>query len=846
MLDVLVPVTGEDTTAKTLVFGPWSCCSHAPGVVSHPEQLQDRASQWLSASVPGTVAGALNDAGQWDMQQPPNIDASDWWYQTTFAAADDDRLNGPCWLSFDGLATLAEVWLNGERLLTTDNMFRAYRLDISSLLQTQNELVIGFRSMSADLQQKRPRPRWKTNLVNHQQLRWRRTTLVGRIPGWCPPVPTIGPWRDIRLERLATSLTDVQLKTRVDGTDGMVTVQATLQSTSPIDRVLLQVGSHECELAVKDEAGQPSVSGTLRLANVPLWWPHTHGEQPLFPCQIIVESGTDRHEFDCGRVGFRQLHVNQDHGFAVELNGQPIHCRGACWTVSNVFTLNGTEAALRRDLTLARDAGANMLRVIGTMTYESDLFYQLCDDLGLLVWQDFMFANMDYPIDDPSFAENIEREAVGQLRRLSRHPSVVVYCGNSEIEQQAAMLGMPRELWRNNWFAERLPGLCAQYHPDTVYVPSTPSGGVLPFHPGTGISHYYGVGAYLRSPAELRQASVKFTPECLGFANIPEPDTINAITDGALPVAHHPKWKQRVPRDTGAGWDFEDVRDHYLKQIYGVDPVSLRSTEMSRYLELSRLASGEMMAQTFSEWRSLHSQNRGGLVWFFKDLWPASGWGVIDSTSQPKAAYYYLKRTWQSQQVTLTDEGLNGLHLHLINETAAPLQGFAEVTLLKEPNVIVAKKEISLELAGRGRQLISADEILGGFYDVSYAYRFGPPHHDVAIATLFDADHQVISEASHFIRRRESHIVPAVVEAVAERTGQFDCQVTLHSDRFLHNVRLSAKGYLPDDNYFHLPPQRKKVVRFTAMGDAPPLFRSDVEALNLESPLLVSLPKNRE
>src|SRR5262249_50347495 len=162
------------------------------------------------------------------------------------------------------------------------------------------------------------------------------------------------------------------------------------------------------------------------------------------------------------------------------------------------------------------------------------------------------------------------------------------------------MLGMPRELWSNSWFAERVPKLCAEHHPGTEYVPSTPTGGVLPFQPASGICHYYGVGAYLRSPVELRQANVKFTPECLGFANIPEPDTIQAITEGAAPVIHHPKWKQRVPRDTGAGWDFEDVRDHYLKQIYGVDPVALRSSDMTRYLELSRLVSGEMMSQTFS------------------------------------------------------------------------------------------------------------------------------------------------------------------------------------------------------------------------------------------------------
>src|ERR1019366_5058652 len=204
------------------------------------------------------------------------------------------------------------------------------------------------------------------------------------------------------------------------------------------------------------------------------------------------------------------------------INGVPIYCRGACWTVTDMATLVGTRESLQRDLRLALAAGVNMLRVGGTMTYESDSFYQLCDELGILVWQDFMFANMDYPIDNPHFAENIKAEATYQLSRLSKYASVAVYCGNSEVEQQAAMLGIPRELWRNGWFGEQLPALCKGLHPGTVYVPSTPSGGVMPFHVRNGIAHFYGVGAYRRSPTELRKADVKFTSECLAFANIPE------------------------------------------------------------------------------------------------------------------------------------------------------------------------------------------------------------------------------------------------------------------------------------------------------------------------------------
>lgn len=847
VVEVLDTTTCEQQSATAMVFGPWFRCAHASGAVSTPDQLDDLASDWKSAAVPGTVAHDLLVAGEWDMQHPPEIDKQDWWYRTTFAGPGDDSTNVPFALCFDGLASIAEVWLNGTQLGTTDNMFRAYRFELSQELLPHNELAIVFRSVTTDLQKKRPRPRWKTNLVNNQQLRWKRMTLLGRIPGWCPPVPTIGPWRDIRIEQSLVTLRDPHWSTSVNGTTGHVSFRGLVRS-STIDRVIVRVGDVETIVPGEDlelvDGNTFEVRTSLEIPNAPLWWPHTHGEPRRLPCEVVIESNAISHKIECGRVGFRTVRVHRDAGFSIEVNGEPIYCRGSCWTVSDIFTVHGTEQSLRHDLTLARDAGANMLRVVGTMAYESDLFYDLCDELGIFVWQDFMFANMDYPVDDPSFLENIRAEATEQLRRLSAHPSVVVYCGNSEIEQQAAMLGMPRDLWSNHWFRETLPTLCEELHPGTVYVPSTPTGGVLPFHPSDGITHFYGVGAYLRSPAELRQADVKFTPECLGFSNIPHADTINLITEGATLATHNPKWKQRVPRDTGAGWDFEDVRDHYLKFLFGQDPVALRSSDMRRYVELSRVVPGEMMARTFSEWRSLHSHNAGALTWFYKDLWPAAGWGSIDSLGTPKATYYFLKRSWQPRQVVLTDEGLNGMHLHVVNESNTRVNGFVEIQLLKEPNVVVAKAEQPIELAARGRRMLNADEMLGGFYDVSYAYRFGPAHHDIVVATLFDADRNVISEAFHFIKRRESNVVPAMIETTVEATNG-EIQVTLQSDRFLHDVRIDAKGYLPSDNDFHLVPARTKVVRFRSFGPTPKSFRAEIEALNLETPVDLSYTPSR-
>jgi beta-mannosidase len=828
------------TTAP--VWGPWSCSAHPPGTVIQPDQLAGTSAEWIPAIVPGTVASALHARGSWSFDEPTDIDVCDWWFRSCFYGATTDHQADLC---FDGLATLAEVWLNGQRILSTDNMFRAYRVSVSNVLRDENELAIRFRSLSEDLKVKRPRPKWKTNLVDHQQLRWQRTSLQGRIPGWSPTAPAIGPWREIRIESASVTLEAVHVVTRLEGTAGIVTVCARILTTgaSPTNFVaatMLQVGTEEVALELHADPTGYVVRGELRIENPDLWWPHTHGQPAMHACEIRVVANGSIYSFPQSDIGFRTLKTHGGDSFGLQINGQPVYCRGACWTVSDVLSLTGTFESLRHDLRLARDAGVNMLRVGGTMVYESDRFYQLCDELGILVWQDFMFANMDYPVADESFHQNIVAEATQQLQRLAAHPCVAIYCGNSEIEQQAAFLGVPRDLWRNNWFGEELLALCTVNHPGTSYVPSTPSGGLLPFHTSTGLTHYYGIGAYLRSPTELRQANVQFTPECLGFANVPDPATIDLVTGGALPVMHSPNWKRRVPRDSGAGWDFDDVRDHYLRERYGVDPVQIRSWDMPRYLQLSRLVTGEMMSLAFSEWRGCHSENQGALVWFYKDLWPGAGLGIVDATGLPKAAYYYCKRAWANRQVTITDEGLNGLHLHLINETAGSCDGTLQVVLLKEPNIVVARQEIPVKLDPRSRQWHSAEQILGSFYDVSYAYRFGPPQHDVVIATWYDAQRNVIGEAYHFIRRRDPGTTPAAIEASANQIDETEYHVTLQTDSFLHGVTLNAKGFLPSDNYFHLPPGRTKTVVFQARGTAtPPTFKVDVEALNLATPLRV-------
>lgn len=789
---------------------------------------------WAPVAERGTVAASLGVAVD---THDGRYDAQDWHYRLRFAAPARTAAQRQQ-LRFDGLAGLAEVSLNGQKILEADNMFVAEVVDVTALLQADNELQVRFKSLDRELAARRPRPRWKTALVEAQNLRWVRGTLLGRIPGWTPPIHPVGLWKPVVLETVGPGeLAAIDLQCCAEDGVARLRLQAQLTAGSDVAEARLRIGDQVHALALSPDG----LAADLHLPGLPLWWPHTHGTPVLHDCAIELRQGAHWTRIDGGRVGFRQLKVARDGGLVrFELNGEPVFCRGACWTTDDFLRLHGDPLQLRRTLELARDGGLNMLRIGGTMTYESDAFYALCDELGILVWQDFMFANMDYPVGDAAFRASIEREAAYQLNRLQARACIAAYCGGSEVEQQAAMLGLPASEWSNDFFAETLPALCASRHAGVPYFRSSPCEGALPFHVGTGISHYYGVGAYRRPVSDAKHAGVKFTTECLGFSHVPEPETIELLAGHPTIAPHHPLWKQRQPRDNGAGWDFEDVRDHYLRELFGLDPVALRSQDVARYLAVSRAVTGEVLKRVYAEWRAPGSVCGGGLVWFLKDLWPGAGWGLVDSTGRPKAVYWALKRAWAPRTVLITDGGLDGLQLQVHNEGREPLHGSVEIALYQDGSVRTATGSAPLELAGRSRVGLQADALIGHFADTAYAYRFGPPQHDVAVARLKDADGRTLAEDFHF--PHGMNFAPqraGALAAQAQRDDDGSVLVTLSSEAFVQSVQVECAGYVADDAHFHLAPQSRKLLRFHPLDAVPRKFKAHVGALNLREGVTV-------
>ncbi|HVU03822.1 MAG TPA: hypothetical protein VHE30_18815 [Polyangiaceae bacterium] len=820
----------------------------APKAVASPDAA-DALSGWMPATAPGTVASALRDAGRFRFETCPDLDATDVWYRARLPAV--PRGDGPVFLVFGGLATFADVYLNGEALLSSRSMFTEEEVDVTSRLREENVLHVHFRATSTELAVRRPRPRWKTRLVSEQQLRFHRTTLLGRIPGWCPRVAPVGPYRPISLERRSrVASVAAELRSELSGTEGSVsgTIRLATANGRSITRATLSVGETSAALDVRaDGDGRHELSGAVRMPGVDLWWPHTHGAQPLFFVSLTLVVDGEEVRVDLGRTGFRGVERIAGDGFGLAVNGVPVFCRGACWTPLDVVSLSATESEYRKALGLAKAAGMNMIRVGGTMFYEDDLFHAVADELGILVFQDFMFANMDYPVADADFASLATREARELSSRLALSPSIATFCGGSEVEQQAAMMGIARDQWTSPLFSELLPAALAAEHPGVPYVPSTPTGGALPFHTDSGISHYFGVGAYLRPLEDARRANVKFAAECLAFANVPSDETIEAfLADGEAPP-HHPRWKARVPRDSGPGWDFDDVRDHYVKELFRVDPAAVRYADVARYLELGRVAVGEVMSGTFGEFRRAGSSCNGALVWFYRDLWPGAGWGVVDALGRPKSVYYYLARALAPVALFASDEGANGVELALVNDRPTPAEGVLEVLLLRDGATQVARESAPVVVPARGGITVRADALFSHFLDTAYAYRFGPPGYHALSATLRDAAGNALAETLFLPRGLSDGREELGLESSAEAEPDGSVLVTLTAKRLALAVSVEARGFVAEDSYFPVLPGVARTTRLRPHAAAPdgrappPRLDANATALNGSSPCRIRL-----
>lgn len=811
---------GDDLLADAV----WECCSTFPGLADDPTALGILPATWWPATVPGTAAAAMRAAGIPDAGSR-DYDATDWWFRCRFAGPAEPV---PMLLRLGGLATVADVWLNGRHLLHSDNMFLSHEVEIEAV-EPDNELLIRCTALTTVLARRRPRPRWKTYLIAHQNLRWVRTTLLGRLPGWAVIPAPVGPWRPVQL--LPTPPLRVGRRRVVatcDGDDGVVEVELRLPTSMAPSEAQLQVEGHRAPLEVWSEDGDIVARGSVRIPGVQRWWPHTHGRQPLYRVTVEVAGRT----LELGRVGFRTVEVDRTDGaFTVVVNGVPVFCRGAVWMPVDPVSMAPSGDDVRSTLELARAAHLNMVRLPGTGVYQDERFWDLCDELGMLVWQDCMLAFSDPP-DAPEHVAALEQELTGVFQGLGGRPALAVVCGGQEIESQAAMVSVPRERWVCPVLESTIPEVVARWLPGLPYVTSNPTGGTMPHQMDCGVSHYFGVGGYLQPVDDARRANVRFATECLAFATPPERQTVDQACGGASRAGHDPGWKLAIHHDAGRSWDLEDMQGFYVRQLFGADPFEERYRDAERALDLGRATVATLVYMVLSEWRRAGSTSSGGLVLALRDLRPGAGWGLIDALGRPKAPWFTLRRVCRPVALLVTDEGLNGLHVHLVNDTADDVHGIVRVELFVRGELRGEVAERAVVVPARGGLSLEVADLFDEFRDLTGAYGFGPPAHDVVVASLVGPDGEPMSEVVHLpggLDRPLEGEIGLQARVITGAEGWWQVEVTTR--RFAQWVVVDVPGYRPDDSWFHLKPGGRRLVGLQRAGaDGPPA--GEVRAFN--------------
>ena len=780
----------------------WKLVGTAPGAATSAQDVQNLWSDAVDVE-DATVVGAVDQAlSRWGH----NVDASDWWFATTVQTAQDS------WIDFAGVTAPATVYLNDHPVAEVDSMF----LPVSVALPAgDNRVVVHFPSLDAVLRKRRPRGRWRSSLVAAQGFRWLRTTLIGRAPVYSGVTPAVGFWRPVSLRNTACAR-DVVVQ--ADPRSGQVTVRGVAPSRGDIAMSLrhrgneLTVGS-----AIADPDGLFTVSATV--TEPALWWPRGYGEQNVYTATVTL-AGQPLCERD---FGFRTVEKrSDDDGFAIAVNGINTFCRGAVWMPPDPLRLTSHAATTLKHLQLLADSGANMVRVPGGTVPPDVEFWSYCADLGILVWQDTMQATFDPPEE---VQELLCAETRGLLRSVSGNPALAVVSGGNELIQQPEMLGLAPDQRDVSALANALSVVVAA-ESDAVFVTASPSPNPgstdLAVRPDSGVAHWFGVGGYLRPLTDVTTAGVRFAAESLAFAIPPSAEAVDRHFSGAAVAGHDPRWKAGVPRDRGASWDFEDVRDHYVAEIFEVDPLMVRRTDPERYLQLGRLAVTEAMLECYAFWRRHDSGCDGALVLSSKDLCAGAGWGLIDVDGHPKAPLQALARLWSPVAVRLASAGLSGIRIDIYNDGPDLLEGTLDLTATNASGHTVIQARRTVSVAAHSSMTLHDSDLTEKFTDLSHAYGFGEPVADAVQATMIVKD-VVVARDVHVIRSTaHQQIIELDANAVLV-DGRWSLE--LLSRTTLRYVEVDAPGWRPADNYFHLAgglPYRIPLTTLRDHTDRPP------------------------
>ncbi len=782
-------------------------------------------SNWQPAMVPGCVHLDLLASGQIpdpfyreNEKELQWIGKTDWEYRLTFTLDREFRNKKHHELVFDGLDTYASVYLNGRKILEADNMFRQWVVEVSELLKEENTLQVCFRSPINEIL-----PRLKEEKIVYPSTAdpgegtspYTRKAPYHYGWDWGPRLVTSGIWRPVTLRAWdEIVLRDCYVRQRA-----LNDRQAELEARLEVDleeAVTLQLRLFVNDRLVKEREIRPERPGRnvlvedLVLAAPRRWWPAGYGEPYLYSVRVEL-AGARATVSTTRRIGLRTLEIRREketgrkgESFTVVVNGVPIFAKGANWIPADSFTPRVTPERYRYLLQSAVDAHMNMLRVWGGGIYEEDVFYDLCDELGLLVWQDFMFSCALYPADR-SFLESVREEALYQVRRLRQHPCLALWCGNNEIEWGWYDWGWkekyPVKFWKEyrRLFHELLPQICASEDPERLYWPSSPAsdvpGKIYPNHPDYGDIHYWGVW-HGREPFENYQRQrPRFASE-YGFQSFPDLKTVKMFSEPADWDIFSPVMLAHQRNESGNA-----IIKSYLEQRYPPPK------DFPAFLLLSQLLQAEGVKMGAEHFRRLRPYCMGSLYWQLNDCWPVASWSSIDYYGRWKALHYYARRFYAPLLVSPYQED-GKIRVAVVSDFPEARSAELVISLRDFHGKILKTDFRSVNIPSFSSTVfweISREEWLEAL----------SPDSVFLLAELRDGN-KLLSENTLFFVPEKEQKLPAVRIRTRVKAGEKGLRIELWSDRLARSVYLTTgqEAGVFSDNFFHLLPDRRVTVYF--------------------------------
>ena len=781
---------------------------------------------WHPAAVPGCVHTDLlanhliEDPFYRDNEQKQQwIGKTDWEYQTTFTPEASLLNAAHIELVFDGLDTYADVYLNDKPLLKADNMFRGWRADCKALLKPgDNSLRIRFRSPINEILPVMKAMSYELPASNDQGEKTSPHTRKAPYQfgwDWGPRFVTCGIWKPVRLvawNDARISDLHVELK-QASASAAIVVAHVEIIASSALDAVVSAaagIGSQKARAAektVKLTPGMNRIDLELSIADPRLWWPNGLGAQPLYTTSATLMVNGRRLDEAERRIGIRTVELRQQpdkdgKSFTFVVNGVPVFAKGGNWIPADSFPNRVTHERYRQLLQSCKDANMNMLRVWGGGYYEMDDFYDLCDEMGLLIWQDFMFACSMYPAS-PAFLESVRQEAVDNVTRLRNHPSIAIWVGNNEIETAWQHWGwkktLPSSLWDDylKIFHGVLPEVVRSLDPSRPYWPSSPSSNLEEDSdsPRMGDVHYWEVWHAAKPFREYELQHPRFMSE-YGFQSFPELKTVETYTlpadhdiDSAVMKAH-----QRHPRGN------QLIREYMLRDFP-------QPRDFQSFLYASQVLQAEGIKIGAEHLRRIMPHNMGSLYWQIDDCWPVASWSSIDYFGRWKALQFYARRFYRDLLVTPHEED-GKIAIYVVSDRVKETPARLRVALMDFDGKVLMEKTSDVSLS----PLVSKPYVE---FDKAGLLTEQDPR-KVFLNCELTVEGKTFSDNRFYFKPYKELLLSAAKIDRNVRAAGDAYEITVRSDRLARAVYLALDGIDGQfsDNFFDLLPGKPVIVVF--------------------------------